>query len=371
MRHQPSLFPRFTGMILAMAGAGFAATALQGRVVARDSTGAGVEGVVVTLASSGLKDTTDREGAWGIGNVPVSVGAHQVTARRLAGHLRLEQGRIRLEMGGHDLGGRRFATTPAPGAEAVFAADVPAGRFAAGFVPDTLVYMHKGKTILRDTLSVLTESGIVRTFDTTLNVAITHGYLTDSRDGRVYRTVKLENQLWMAENLAFAADSSFAYAGSRNNLAHYGRLYKWSTAMGLNDSCNRSACVEQVNPVHRGVCPEGWHLPDTTEVKAMIRFVEADPAVGFKNGATALKAESAWISGSATDLFGLRVLPAGYRDHLDKSFLEMGNKTFLWTTHDINASMAWHFNLVSSYTDVEVTTTKDKTQAISVRCLKN
>lgn len=176
----------------------------------------------------------------------------------------------------------------------------------------------------------------------------------------------------MAENLALPADSSYAYAGSRNNEALYGRLYTWAGAMALDDSCNRKlACQDQVQPMHRGLCPQGWHLPDTAEVKALNRFVEADLRVGLENGATALKAKSIWTSGAGTDLFGMRFVPAGYRDYVDKKFLELGNKTHLWTRHGINASMAWHYNLVGSYTDVEVTTTKDKPHAISVRCLQD
>lgn len=372
MRPESCSFPRITGFLLALAGAGSAATALQGRVLAQDSTEAGVAGVVVTLASSGEKDTTDREGAWGIGDVPVGIGARQPSSPASSGNLRIEHGNLRFEAGGRDLSGRSVSSRSftALAERPVFGGS--AARFAAAVAPDTLVYTWRGKVILRDTLSVLSDRQIVRKFDTTLNAAITHGYLKDVRDGRIYRTVKVGTQVWMAENLALVTDSSYAYAGSATNIARYGRLYTWAAAMGLHDSCNRkTSCMEQVQPMHRGICPQGWHLPDTAEVNGLIRSVEADPRVGLKNGATALKAKSSWTSGAATDLFGMRLLPAGYRDYLDKDFQELGNKTHLWTRHGINASMAWHYNLVGSFTDVEVTTTKDKPQAISVRCLQD
>lgn len=372
MRPESCLFPRFTGFLLALAGAGSAATALQGRIVAQDSTGAGVEGVVVTLASSGEKDTTDREGAWGIGNVPVGVGARPATSPASSGTLRFEQGKLRVETAGRDVSGRSVTSRSFAASAQGPVLGGTAARSAAASGPDTLVYSWKGKVILRDTLSVLSDRQIVRKFDTTLNAAVTHGYVKDVRDGRIYRTVKVGTHVWMAENLALVTDSSYAYAGSATNIARYGRLYTWAAAMGLHDSCNRkTSCMEQVQPMHRGICPQGWHMPDTAEVNGLIRSVEADSRVGLKNGATAMKAKSSWTSGAATDLFGMRLLPAGYRDYLDKDFQELGNKTHLWTRHGINASMAWHYNLVGSYTDVEVTTTKDKPQAISVRCLQD
>ena len=82
--------------------------------------------------------------------------------------------------------------------------------------------------------------------ETNLN-KIETGSFTDPRDGKVYKTVKIGDQWIMAENLAYKPDTGnfWAYENNDSNIAIYGYLYDWETAMNI--------------------APEGWHLPSRQE----------------------------------------------------------------------------------------------------------
>ena len=150
-----------------------------------------------------------------------------------------------------------------------------------------------------------------------------YGELVDDRDGRVYKTVKIGDQWWMAENLNYAYleptanedSSSFCFVNEENNCAKYGRLYLWSAAMdsaGIwsknGKDCGYYRTCLPTYPV-RGVCPEGWHLPDTTEWNALFKAVDSWPDEG-----KVLKSQTGWNNdGNGTDSFGFSALPAGTR----------------------------------------------------------
>lgn len=148
-----------------------------------------------------------------------------------------------------------------------------------------------------------------------------YGYLVDTRDSQVYRTIEIGEQTWMAQNLNYAYNqktssldsSSFCYNNKQDSCAKYGRLYLWSAAMDSaavfgddGKGCGNGGTCENSDRV-RGVCPAGWHLPDSSEIEILLSVV------GGKNEAgIALKTSSGWYnSGNGADSYGFSALPAG------------------------------------------------------------
>ena len=136
---------------------------------------------------------------------------------------------------------------------------------------------------------------------TWLNSDIPYGSMTDDRDGQSYLTVNIGSQTWMAENLNYEYKVGVSTYGNwcddRNdttgNCAKYGRVYTWGAAMdsattGCGGSGNYSNCAADTGRV-RGVCPNGWHLPDSTEWDVLFTAVG-----GQSTAATALTSANGW-----------------------------------------------------------------------------
>lgn len=173
--------------------------------------------------------------------------------------------------------------------------------------------------------------------------SVVTGTMTDNRDGQTYKTVKIGDQVWMAENLNFETDSSFCYNDSAEYCAKYGRLYVWTAAMDA--------------------CPSDWHLPDLAEWRMLLAAVGGDSIAGTK-----LKSTSGWNSdGNGTDDFGFTVLPAGGWG--SKDFV--GEAAAFWTSewYDEYDNYAYGIRL---YTDTIVRKFySNKYIGSSVRCVKD
>jgi uncharacterized protein (TIGR02145 family) len=229
--------------------------------------------------------------------------------------------------------------------------------------------------------------------DTVVDLEVTYGSMTDERDRQTYKTVTINGQTWMAENLNYAYlqptstldSSSWCYGNEPDSCAKYGRLYLWSAAMDsvalfgdggkgcglglgpLVGGVYEPICSTQ-EPV-RGVCPEKWHVPSKAELEELSAMVKY---------ANLMKSENRWQDGGGSNSFGLGFLPSGLYDAIAMSYRDIHYGSYVWsatvTSHDPRdvpvKNPTFAMKLAANSTQIVVEDWA-QSKASSVRCVKD
>jgi len=194
---------------------------------------------------------------------------------------------------------------------------------------------------------------------------VTTDTFVDTRgDGQSYRTIRVCNLTWMAENLNYqTTDSSWCYDDETSNCVKYGRLYAWNTAMTA--------------------CPAGWRLPDTLDWNKLVSAAGDISLAGTK-----LKSTSGWdnrsdgSSGNGTDDFGFSAMPGGLRMHNawcspsewvdcdEFEFTNIGRQVAWWSATELVTGNVYTRSMTSNGSDVYDSFT-DKNNGRSVRCVRD
>lgn len=141
--------------------------------------------------------------------------------------------------------------------------------------------------------------------------AITTGTFTDKRDGNTYKTVTIDGQVWMGENLRFKTDNCISYENQMDT-DKYGYLYTYQEALE--------------------VCPNGWILAPREEAWSKVRkMLGVAPEVGPE-----FKDKDAWKqfkSKKNNNKTQLSILPSGkFYASKSNTFEYVGKRAYLWTS---------------------------------------
>ena len=222
-----------------------------------------------------------------------------------------------------------------------------------------------------------------------LNPNIQYDSITDDRDGKVYKTVKIGNQVWMAENLNYSdsvktpslLERNWCFGNDEKKCDVVGRYYAWASAVDSvalatdpkkpQDCGNGKSCtfLDKI----QGICPNGWHLPDTTEWRTLFA------ATGDSSSACKiLKAHIGWNNygiiaddiGNGTNEVGFSTIPAAYWSASENFEDAVGYNAFFWS--------ATEYNMISNYKVVLSSSVKyaffnqgNRSQGFSIRCVKD
>ncbi len=183
-------------------------------------------------------------------------------------------------------------------------------------------------------------------------------------DGHHYKTVKIGDQCWMAENLksthyvdGSAISEEWAYDDDEGNAHTYGRVYTWDAVMdGESSSSSNPSGVQ-------GICPDGWHVPSDAEWKELEMTIgmtqTAADGTGYRGshseGRKLKETEDAFLwtdaANRGTNNSGFTALPGGYR-HASGSFSRLGEHGYWWSSTEYGSEYAWYRLMHYDYADV-------------------
>ena len=156
----------------------------------------------------------------------------------------------------------------------------------------------------------------------------------DTRDNKVYKTITIGKQTWIAQNLNYTINDgkdSWCYDDTPDNCKKYGRLYKWEAA--------------------KEACPEGWRLPDNLDWHTLLvqlsapvskdsshwEYFSEDMYWIYYGAVENLKTTSVWRAEEgippSTNSYGFSAMPAGYHhdDGEEYYFAYINGSTFFWS----------------------------------------
>ena len=168
-------------------------------------------------------------------------------------------------------------------------------------------------------------------------------------DGNIYKTIKIGDQWWMAENLRIAHDPegnpiiSHFYKNDSQQFGKYGRLYTWQTAMNGSEKENA-----------QGIAPDGWHIPSIADWEELVRNL----------GGVGEVAEKIRVGG-----------PTGFDAHLSGGADFRGNYVYFnkyamfWTSTATSEERAYHVGISDEKKWDQFAAMKGA--RIHIRCVKN
>lgn len=226
------------------------------------------------------------------------------------------------------------------------------------------------------------------------------GILHDDRDGRDYRTIKVNIRLchtnmepefieWMAENLNFVEDDDYPHLKGHNacykndslNCLKSGRFYTWAAAMNINDKWNNgvAANAHLVDEQHKGVCPEGWHVPTETEWSRTMYYLNSkatDCSENYNVGtypvwSHIIPKQAVYWDGSND--FGFNALYVGGYYYFDANDLSMPDESHWigWWSSNESDDIASRGKVIATRKDYVEVSTEQKKHGLPVRCVRN
>jgi len=198
---------------------------------------------------------------------------------------------------------------------------------------------------------------------------------TDPRDSKTYKTVKIGEQVWMAENLNFDAGyGSVCYGENYNVYMNETSEYVKLSDSEIQTNCKKYGRLYNIEAAKKA-CPKGWHLPNDKEWEILANF-----AGGANQAAKKLKSSSGWNGEeNGSDAFGFVALPGGVIDYeyngefdrYEESFWGIGRVGCWWGDSKDEPMCARIYGDYNYAGDGNLANTGGRSGFCSIRCVQN
>ena len=190
--------------------------------------------------------------------------------------------------------------------------------------------------------------------------------------GNTYQTIRIGDQIWMAENLRTNKYANGALIPNVTNDAQWDGLTSGAWCWFENNNSNEIPLGKLYNwyavENQDDLCPIGWRLPTDTDMQILIAYLGGSDLAGGK-----LKEEGTeyWIDPNvgATNESSFSARPHGGRGYQGKFSTFFGYFTQFWTISEEDQNKAWYLSL-SHLNDNTILTNTQKKYGMAVRCIK-
>ena len=190
-------------------------------------------------------------------------------------------------------------------------------------------------------------------------------------EGNTYKTVRIGNQVWMADNLKTTRYNDGTEILLVTNTEIWRNLttpgYCWYNNDDISFKDTYGALYNGYSVSTGNLCPTGWHVPAREEWQQLREFL-GDTITG--GGKLKEAGTTHWLSPNkgADNSSGFKALAAGIR-YFEGSFSAFSYYTGIWSATEIGSNDEWYLSLYFGDAIVNMNYTS-KNHGFSVRCIK-
>lgn len=194
-------------------------------------------------------------------------------------------------------------------------------------------------------------------------------------DDRSYKAVKIGDQWWMAENLAYLPAVSPSLDGSDTEPIYYVHGYEGTSITSAKQQVNYTTYGVLYNwPAALAACPSGWHLPTDAEWTELTEYVGGIGIAGDKLKETGTSHWANYNIG-ATNEEGFSALPGSYRSALamrsGSRFRPIGYNGYWWSSTESSTNSEPWIRILDSGQSFIYRSPSGKDFGLSVRCVRD